>query len=53
MEGNGPGNGDSVPHRIAIASTDYVQRPRGRRSHGMDPEWIGYLGFCAKAGRAT
>lgn len=51
MEGNGPVNGTPVPSRIAIASMDYVAADRvGIEVMGIDPQWIGYLGFCARAG---
>lgn len=51
MEGNGPGNGSPVPSRIAIASTDYVAADRaGIEAMGLNPEWVGYLGFCARTG---
>ncbi len=51
MEGNGPGSGTAVPSRIAIASTDYVAADRvGLEAMGIQPDWIGYLGFCAQAG---
>ena len=51
MEGNGPGDGTLVPSRIAIASTDFVAADRvGVQAMGMNPEWVGYLGFCARAG---
>ncbi|HOX02411.1 MAG TPA: DUF362 domain-containing protein [Candidatus Paceibacterota bacterium] len=51
MEGNGPGSGTAVPSRIAIASTDYVAADRvGLEAMGIQPGWIGYLGFCAQAG---
>jgi uncharacterized protein (DUF362 family) len=51
MEGNGPTNGTLVPSRIAVASTDYVAADRvGVEVMGMKPEWVGYLGFCAKSG---
>lgn len=51
MEGNGPGSGDLVPSRIALASTDYVAADRvGVEAMGLDPRWVGYLGFCAQAG---
>ena len=51
MEGNGPGSGTLVPSRIAIASTDYVAADRvGVEAMGINPEWVGYLGFCARAG---
>ena len=51
MEGNGPNDGTLVPSRIAIASTDYVAADRvGIEVMGMNPEWVGYLGFCAHAG---
>jgi uncharacterized protein (DUF362 family) len=50
MEGNGPGSGTLVPSRIAIASTDYVAADRvGVQAMGINPEWVGYLGFCARA----
>jgi uncharacterized protein (DUF362 family) len=51
MEGDGPGGGTLVPSRIAIASTDFVAADRvGVQAMGINPEWIGYLGFCARAG---
>lgn len=51
MEGNGPTDGRLVPSRIAIASTDYVAADRvGIEVMGINPEWVGYLGFCAQAG---
>ena len=51
MEGNGPTDGSLVPSRIAIASTDYVAADRvGLEVMGINPEWVGYLGFCASAG---
>ena len=51
MEGNGPGGGTLVPSRIAIASTDFVAADRvGLQAMGINPEWVGYLGFCAQAG---
>ncbi len=51
MEGNGPNDGTPVPSRIAIASTDYVAADRvGLEVMGINPEWVGYLGFCGQAG---
>jgi uncharacterized protein (DUF362 family) len=51
MEGNGPCDGSLVPSRIAIASTDYVAADRvGIEVMGINPELVGYLGFCATAG---
>ena len=51
MEGNGPGSGTPVAHRIAIASTDYVAADRvGVECMGINPEWIGYLQFCSMFG---
>jgi uncharacterized protein (DUF362 family) len=51
MEGNGPGGGTPVPSRIAIASTDFVAADRvGMEAMGINPDWVGYLGFCAQAG---
>ncbi len=38
MEGNGPHRGTPVPHRIAIASTDYIAADRiGVEAMGIDP----------------
>jgi len=51
MEGNGPASGKPVPSRIAIASTDYVAADRvGIEVMGINPEWVGYLNFCANSG---
>ena len=51
MEGNGPAGGTLVPSRIAIASTDFVAADRvGVEAMGINPEWVGYLGFCARRG---
>ena len=51
MEGNGPGDGTLVPSRLAIASTDFVAADHvGVQAMGLNPEWVGYLGYCAQAG---
>ena len=51
MEGNGPHAGTPVPHRIAIASTDYLAADRvGVEAMGIDPSWIGSLVYCYQAG---
>jgi uncharacterized protein (DUF362 family) len=51
MEGNGPGSGQPVPSRIAIASTDLVAADRvGVEAMGINPDWLGYLKFCGEAG---
>ncbi len=51
MEGNGPNDGDRVPSRVAIASTDYVAADRvALEAMGIDATWVGYLNFCAEAG---
>lgn len=51
MEGNGPAAGTAVPSRVAIASTDFVAADRvGVEVMGINPDWVGYLGFCARAG---
>jgi uncharacterized protein (DUF362 family) len=50
MEGNGPNDGVLVPSRLAIASTDYIAADRvGIEAMGINPAWVGYLGFCANA----
>jgi uncharacterized protein (DUF362 family) len=51
MEGNGPSSGTPVPHRIAIASRDYIAADRvGVEAMGIDPTWMGYLRFCGDFG---
>jgi uncharacterized protein (DUF362 family) len=51
MEGNGPSSGTPVPSRLAIASTDYVAADRvGVEAMGINPEWMGYLRYCAEFG---
>jgi uncharacterized protein (DUF362 family) len=51
MEGNGPGAGLPVPHRIAIASTDYIAADRvGVEAMGINPAWVGYLNYCHQCG---
>ena len=51
MEGNGPSSGTPVASRIAIASTDFIAADRvGVEAMGINPEWVGYLGYCAQAG---
>ena len=51
MEGNGPSSGTPVDSRIAIASTDYIAADRvGVETMGIDPDWIGYLSYCHRAG---
>ncbi len=51
MEGNGPGGGEPVASRLAIASTDYVAADRvGIETMGINADWVGYLRFCALSG---
>ncbi|HVO10603.1 MAG TPA: DUF362 domain-containing protein [Vicinamibacteria bacterium] len=51
MEGNGPNSGLPVPSRLAIASTDYIAADRvGLECMGINPEWVGYLGYCGQMG---
>ena len=51
MEGNGPGSGTPVPHRVAVASTDYVAADRvAVELMGIDPSWMGHLLYCWQVG---
>jgi uncharacterized protein (DUF362 family) len=51
MEGNGPSAGTPVPHRIAIASTDYIAADRAAiETMGVNPDWVGYLRYCDQVG---
>jgi uncharacterized protein (DUF362 family) len=51
MEGNGPVSGTPVPHRIALASTDFLAADRvGLECMGIDAGWPGYLNYCYQGG---
>ncbi len=51
MEGDGPGSGVPVPHRVAIASADYIAADRvGVEVMGVNPSWMGYLIYCGQVG---
>jgi uncharacterized protein (DUF362 family) len=51
MEGAGPINGEAVPHRIAIASKDYVAADRvAVETMGIDRNLVGYLQYCEAVG---
>lgn len=51
MEGNGPSSGTPVPHRIAIASTDFIAADRvAVEAMGVDSNWVGYLRYCDQVG---
>ena len=51
MEGNGPSSGTPVPHRIAIASTDFIAADRvALETMGVDADWVGYLRYCEQVG---
>jgi uncharacterized protein (DUF362 family) len=51
MEGDGPARGTPVPHRIAIASTDFIAADRvALETMGVNPDWVGYLRYCGQNG---
>jgi uncharacterized protein (DUF362 family) len=51
MEGNGPHQGTPVPHRIAIASTDYIAADRvGVECMGIDSNSVGSLVYSYQDG---
>jgi len=51
MEGNGPGQGTPVGHRIALASTDFLAVDRvGLECMGIDASWPGYLNYAYQTG---
>ncbi len=51
IEGNGPWNGNEVPHEICIASTDFVACDRVcTEIMGIDPFYMKYLEWCGNAG---
>ncbi len=51
MEGNGPGDGDPVAWRVAMAGTDWLATDvTAARLMGFALEEVGYLWYCAQAG---
>jgi uncharacterized protein (DUF362 family) len=51
MEGNGPSEGDAVPWRIALASTDALAADVTTATlMGFDPDDVGYLHYCKVMG---
>ncbi len=51
MEGNGPGHGDPVDHRVCVVSPDWLAADRvGVELMGIDFAQIGYLNYCGRAG---
>jgi uncharacterized protein (DUF362 family) len=51
MEGNGPTQGDPVPWRIALASTDALAADvTAAALMGFDADEVGYLHYCKKMG---
>ncbi len=52
MEGDGPTNGTAVEHRVCVAGTDWLAADRvAVELMGLDFAKIGYLSYCAEAGR--
>lgn len=51
VEGNFGAGAIPVPHRIAIASTDYISADRiGAEAMGVDPNWLGWMKYCGEVG---
>ena len=51
MEGNGPVSGTPVPHRIVLASTDFLAADRvGLECMGIDAGWPGYPNYASEGG---
>jgi len=51
MEGNGPTDGTPVPHKIALASTDFVAADRiASATMGIDYSTLGWLKYCGEVG---
>jgi uncharacterized protein (DUF362 family) len=49
MEGNGPGDGTPVDHRVCVVSTDWLAADRvAVELMGIDFAKIGYLNYCAQ-----
>lgn len=50
MEGNGPGWGEPVDHRVCVVSPDWLAADRvSVELMGIDFAQIGYLNYCARA----
>ena len=51
VEGNGPANGTSVDHRVALAGPDFLAVDRmGLELMGIPYGDVGYMNYCAAAG---
>ena len=51
MEGNGPGNGTPVDHKVVLAGPDFIAVDRvGTELMGIAWEDVGYLQYCAAGG---
>ena len=51
MEGSGPGGGDPVDLRVAIASTDFLAADTvAAKLMSFDPDEVGYLHYCKLGG---
>jgi uncharacterized protein (DUF362 family) len=51
MEGDGPGSGDLVDWRVALASTDSLAADvLAAHLMGFDPDRVGYLQYCGQMG---
>ncbi|MFN2218094.1 MAG: DUF362 domain-containing protein [Anaerolineae bacterium] len=51
MEGNGPSEGDRVPWKVALASTDALAADViAATLMGFDPDGVGYLHYCKLIG---
>jgi uncharacterized protein (DUF362 family) len=51
MEGNGPSEGEAVPWRIGLASTDALAADvTAAALMGFDPDEVGYLHYCKEMG---
>jgi uncharacterized protein (DUF362 family) len=54
MEGEGPGQGDSVPWHIALAGIDPLAVDSlAARLMGFEPDEVGYLHYCRQLGLGT
>jgi len=51
LEGNGPGGGTLVEHRVCLVSPDWLAADRvAVELMGIDYAKVGYLNYCAQAG---
>jgi uncharacterized protein (DUF362 family) len=51
VEGGFGAGARPVPHKVAVASTDFISADRiGAELMGVDPNWLGWMKYCGEVG---